>query len=160
MPHFKFGELPSISKIAGLINEENTVSETYQRAYGPGDVGYTGEEVPLGYTADGEQIWGIVEYTADVHVSGGWRSATWGYHGGSPPEYPEAEVDNVQAKLVACTDDEGNDVDPPANWKELAMAHFEKFGREHLEQRAYEGLTSDPGEYDPRDPYQEYLDRD
>ena len=59
--HYKFGKLPPISLIAGLVNEENTITEGFQQAYGPGEASCIEDEVPLGYMPDDEQIWGRVE---------------------------------------------------------------------------------------------------
>lgn len=43
---------------------------------------------------DGED-WVVVTLLVKVEVSGGYAPATWGYDGGTPEEFPEAEITAV-----------------------------------------------------------------
>lgn len=85
-----------------------------------------------------------VSVTATVEVDGEYRPATWGFDGGNPPEYPEADIVSVVRQDTGAT---------------VAVEDLSDRDRERIEEAALRlhddddddpGLDDDPG-YDDHD---------
>lgn len=93
-------------------------------------------EIPVEVDVDGE----VVSATAMVEVTGDYRPATWGYHGGDPPEYPEADV----VELIA---DDGRTLAIDL----LTEAQCERIAERAIERR--DELEERPDDEPPEDAY-------
>jgi hypothetical protein len=92
------------------------------------------------------------ELEIEFEISGEYRPATWGYYGGSPEEWPEAEVVEIYCEHGPVPDQwifGGAGWDPP--WKD--QLNMEALEREALEKASeYDGPDYD-------DAYEDYCDR-
>jgi len=95
-----------------------------------------GEESPL----DGLEY---IMVDADYDVHGSYRPATWGYHGGDPPEYPEVEITDITAY--------GNGNSLNLEFNDLSAAN-QKYLQDRVEEKAADSGygANDYDDYDDR----------
>lgn len=99
-------------------------------------------------TPDEEGV--TVLLTFEVDVSGGYYPETWGYDGGSPAEYPEAEIVSVSWQPTGT----GPWVQVPYCWWPMSKSEIES-----IESEAVESAMEDTRDYDQEDD-RDYDDRD
>jgi hypothetical protein len=97
-----------------------------------------------GTDEDGEETVTVVNLMVKVEVSGRHYPATWGYDGGSPEEFPEAEIVSIAWQPTGS----GPWVEVPTCFDPLSKFDIESIEAHALKQHE---------DYDPRE---EYADRD
>ncbi len=108
----------------------------------------TSPEETADYIEDGEEspVEGIeyINVDIDYSVHGEYLPATWGYHGGSPAEYPEVEINEITAF--------GNGKSIKIDFNDLDGDN-QNYLQEKAEEEASEN-GSDDGDYDDYDRYE------
>jgi hypothetical protein len=99
------------------------------------------------YIEDGEEspVDGIEYIYVDVEssTSGEYMPATWGYHGGSPAEYPETEIE----KIIAVGN--GKSIEIDAN--DLSQSNLDYIQQSEEEKASESGYDDSDDYYDRRD---------
>lgn len=103
-------------------------------------------EIEPGETSPINGFYLIVDLGIDYSISGSYQPATWGYHGGSPEEYPE--IDDATVSVT------GNGTSVEINSEDLGPDAVE-----YIDQKIYADAESGADDYDGYDDRYESADQ-